>query len=120
MLAEMLALSQDDRYGLRTDDRRLWSWSGLALSIGDRLYLLPWERQTDLTRNSARRVVRSVAYRWVNHDGLTQGPVYDFYQAVRAPWSNSRALHCAAMEVVTTPGVPRTGFARDTALSDGA
>ena len=122
MLAEMMALSQDDRHGLRDDDRRLWSWSGLALSVGNRLYFLPWERQTDLTRNAARRAVGSVAYRWVNDDGLAQGPVYDFDQAQSVPGSTDiqthRALRCAAMEVVATPGAPRTGFAPDTTPAD--
>ena len=113
MLAEMLALSQDDRHGLRNSNRRIWSWSGLALSVGDRLYFLPWERQTDLTRNAARRVVRSMAHRWVNQDGLEQGPVYDFDQSEGMRGLDYWKLHCAAMEVVTTPGIPREGVARE-------
>lgn len=127
MLGEMLALSRNNRHDLPGqelvgDDG--FGWSGWALSVGSRLYFLPWERQTNLTRNGARRAVRSLAYLWVVDEGLTHGPVYDFHKANSLPggWRSlgldREIIFCPAMEVVVAPGMPRTGFAHDMAPSD--
>lgn len=94
----------------------VFPWSGLVLILDDRLYFLPWERRTDLTTNVARKSVLGIAHRWVA-EGLSRGPVFDYYQLETAPevpdFQARQRLLCAAMRVVVDPDAPRTGLNPD-------
>ena len=102
-------------------DHGTFDWSGLTLTVGDRMYMLTWETMTDLPFNAASKSVNYITRVWVE-EGLSQGPVYDHYRAMEIPgFDGMRAedeTRCPAMKVIVTPGVPRTGFVRDAALSE--
>ena len=104
-------------------DHDTFDWSGLALTVGDRIYMISWETMTDLPLNAVDKAVGSITRRWVK-EGLSQGPVYDHYRAMQISGIDGmRARYetiCPAMKVIITPGAPRTGFPRDTTPADEA
>ncbi|WP_162906876.1 hypothetical protein [Algihabitans albus] len=94
-------------------DPGTFDWSGLVLTVGDRLYMISWETLTDLPLNASNGAVRGIASRWVQA-GLSEGPVYEYYKAMQlrgsAGFRAQDETFCAAIEVIATPGVPRTGL----------
>ena len=60
--AEYLEAFLGEMYRLR--EREDYSWSGIFLTRGLRLYLLPWEKNTRLTKKANRLAVRYLFDRW--------------------------------------------------------
>lgn len=106
--AEYLEAFLGQMYRLR--EREEYSWSGIFLTRGLRLYLLPWERNTSLTEEASRLATRHMIDGWLGNlpERERLGELYRFDQgvAIAAGAQGSQVLArrwCSNLEDATRP-----------------